>query len=641
MTTDQYILFALLFALFAMLIWGRVRYDIVALGALVVAVIFGVVEGDKAFEGFGHPATIIIALVLVVSKGLANSGAVDLIARWLVPAGRSLLAHIGIMASLGAAMSAVMNNVGALALLMPVDIQAAQREKRSPAITLMPLSFATILGGLITLIGTPPNIIVSSIREQQLGEPFRMFDFAPVGIACAVAGVAFVAVIGWRLLPKETREREAGKELFELGTYLVELRIGAESKSIGMKLGELEELLDKQDAMLISLVRNGQDLPSYAGWMKTREGDVLLIESAAENLDGYVKELGLSFGEDDAVRVDEEEQAQAVAEGVVADDNPQLLDDDAEAAPKSGLDENESERKREEAKNKLERPSELELIEVVVRPGAMVEGRSAAAMRLHELYGVWLVGISREGRKVTRRVRQMSLRAGDVLLLLGPAEMMQAASDRMGTLPLAQRGLQVRDTTQAAVASVLFGAAILAASVGLLYLPVALAAVTVVYVLLKIVPLRQLYDAIEWPVVVLIGSLIPIGAALEKSGGTELLAGWIVDLSQGAPAWMVLTILMIVTMTLSDVLNNTATALIAAPVGIGVANNLGVSPDPFLMAVAVAASCAFLTPIGHKNNTLIMGPGGYRFGDYWRMGLPLEILIVAVAVPMILLVWPL
>jgi di/tricarboxylate transporter len=262
-------------------------------------------------------------------------------------------------------------------------------------------------------------------------------------------------------------------------------------------------------------------------------------------------------------------------------------------------------------------------------------------MRLHDLYGVWLIGVSREGRNVTRRVRQMSLRAGDVLLLLGPEEMLQAASERMGTLPLAQRGLQVRDTHQAAIASVLFGGAILAASVGLLYLPVALAAVTVLYVLLKIVPLRQLYDAIEWPVVVLIGSLIPIGAALEKSGGTELLANGIVDLSQGAPAWLVLTILMVVTMTLSDVLNNTATALIAAPVAIGVANNLGVNPDPFLMAVAIAASCAFLTPIGHKNNTLIMGPGGYSFGDYWRMGLPLEILIVAVAVPMILIVWPL
>ncbi len=617
MTSDQYILFGILFCLFALLLWGRIRYDIVALGALVVAVVVGIIPGKTAFEGFGHPATIIIALVLVVSKGLANSGAVDLIARWLVPAGRSLLAHIGVMAGLGAAMSALMNNVGALALLMPVDVQAAERAKRSPAITLMPLSFATILGGLITLIGTPPNIIISSIREEKLGAPFKMFDFAPVGIACAVAGVAFVALIGWRLLPKSTRERQAGKELFDLGSYLVELRFGPESKSIGKTIGELEDMLDGHDTILVELIRDGMEVPGYARWMKAREGDVLLVETVAENLDNVALELDLSFGAEDVTDAAQTEKAQALAAAVTTDD--------AEVADKK----------------KLKRPENLSLIEVVVRPGAAVEGRTALTMRLFETYGVWLIGISREGRKVTRRVRSMTLRAGDVLLLLGTDDMLQAASEHLGTLPLAQRGLQVRDGKQAAVAASIFAAAIGLASVGLMYLPVALAAVTILYVLLKIVPLRQLYDAIEWPVVVLIGSLIPIGAALEKSGGTELLANWIVSVSQGAPAWMVLTLLMIVTMTLSDVLNNTATALIAAPVGIGVANSLGVNPDPFLMAVAIAASCAFLTPIGHKNNTLIMGPGGYSFGDYWRMGLPLEILVVAVAVPMILIVWPL
>ena len=615
MTSEQYLLFAILIVLFGLLIWGRVRYDIVALGALVVAVIVGVVPGKDAFEGFGHPATMIIALVLVVSRGLANSGAVDLIARAFVGAGKSVSSHISVMAGIGAAMSAVMNNVGALALLMPVDMQAAERAKRSPAITLMPLSFATILGGLVTLIGTPPNIIVSSIREKELGEPFRMFDYAPVGLACAIVGVAFVAVIGWRLLPKSTREREAGKDLFELGSYLVELNIGAESKSIGRTLNDVEAVLDEHDVILISLIRNGQELPSYAGWVKMREGDLLLVETMAENLDGFIKAMELSL-------VDAGEEAQAANAG------------SAEAGAEG------AETDDEEAKRKLARPNELSLIEVVVRPGAVIEGRTAAATRLHERFGCWLVGISREGRKVTRRVRHMALRPGDVLLLMGPDEQLQAATDWMGGLPLAARGLQVNDGRQALLAGGVFAAAVALASFGLMYLPVALAAVVVLYVLLNIVPLRQLYESIEWPVVVLIGSLIPIGAALETSGGTELLAGWIVEVSQGAPPWVVLTLLMVVTMTLSDVLNNTATALIAAPVAIGVAKNLGVNPDPFLMAVAIAASCAFLTPIGHKNNTLIMGPGGYRFGDYWRMGLPLEILVVAVSVPLIMIVWP-
>ncbi len=621
-------LFTIMGALFALLIWGRYRYDIVALAALVVTVVAGIVPGAKAFEGFGHPATIIIALVLVISRGLANSGAVDLVARVFLQAGRSVSGHIGIMAGVGAALSALMNNVGALALLMPVDIQAADKAKRSPALTLMPLSFATILGGLVTLIGTPPNIIVSAIREQQLGAPFRMFDYAPVGLGCAVAGVAFVALIGWRLLPRSTRERQAGKDLFELGTYLVELTVQAPSKAVGRTLRDLDEACDEHDVAIVSLLRDGQRLPSYARWLKVRAGDVLLIETVARNLDGFVNALDLSYGDDNAVNDNGREPAAANIR------HPIYGDLDAVTGPDAGDDLD------PKGVTEKKKAGDLTLMEVVIRPNANIEGRTAAGVQLHDQFGTWLIGLSREGRQVTNRVRHMNLRAGDVLLLMGPQDRIKEASDWMGTLPLAERGLQVTDSAQAVLAGGLFAAAILMASVGLMYLPVALAGLTVLYVLFNIVPLRQLYDAIEWPVVVLIGSLIPIGAALQTSGGTEFLASGLLNLAQGAEPWLILTILMIVTMTLSDVLNNTATALIAAPVAIGVASKLGVSADPFLMAVAIAASCAFLTPIGHKNNTLIMGPGGYRFGDYWRMGLPLEILIVAVSVPMILVVWP-
>ena len=613
-------LFAILTVLFGLLIWGRYRYDIVALGALVVTVIVGIVPGSKAFEGFGHPATIIIALVLVVSRGLANSGAVDLIARYFIQAGRSISSHIGMMAGIGASLSAVMNNVGALALLMPVDIQAAEKAKRSPALTLMPLSFATILGGLVTLIGTPPNIIISSIREKELGQPFSMFDYAPVGLGCAVVGVVFVAVIGWRLLPKSAQERDAGKELFELGTYLVELGVGSESKAVGQSLRDLEDACDEHDVAIVSLIRDGQRMPSYARWLEIKADDILLIETVAQNLDGFVNALELTYGE----KGEDEETVKPEAIVLRHGAGSYELADKAE----------------DEAKGGKKKDADLTIAEVVVRPGATIEGRTAAGVKLHDYYGTWLVGLSREGRRVTNRVRHMNLRAGDVLLLMGPEDRIKEASDWMGTLPLAARGLQVTDSTKALLAGGLFIAAILLASVGLMYLPVALAGLTILYVLFNIVPLRQLYDAIEWPVVVLIGSLIPIGAALQTTGGTEFLASGLLNIAFGAPPWLILTILMVVTMTLSDVLNNTATALIAAPVAIGVAEKLNVSPDPFLMAVAIAASCAFLTPIGHKNNTLIMGPGGYRFGDYWRMGLPLEILVIAVAVPLILVVWP-
>ncbi|MGH1418525.1 MAG: SLC13 family permease [Hyphomicrobiaceae bacterium] len=591
-SAEQTMVLALLGGLLAMLVWGRWRYDLVAFGALIIAVIIGVVPGNEAFSGFGHPATVIIALVLVVSYGLAASGAVSLIARHVTAAGRSISAHIAIMSSVGAALSGIMNNVGALALLMPVDIEAARKEKRSPALTLMPLSFATILGGLVTLIGTPPNIIISTFRERELNAPFQMFDFAPVGLVCALAGVIFIALIGWRLIPQPDVGQGEDAEVFKLDDYLAELTIAEESKLVGETLVDVEKAAEAAEVQLLGVMRDHSRLPDHAGWVRIQEGDVLLLETKAEKLDNFATEHNLAY-------VPANMQREQIEE------------------------------------------SEFELVEVVVRPGSPMEGRTSASMSLVDRYGTWLIGVQRQGRRLQRRVRRIPIQAGDVLLLIGPKKNTRAFTEDMSMLPLAKRGLEVGDNSKALLAAGMFGGAIALSSVGLLYLPVALGLVTVLYVLTGIVPLKQLYETIEWPVVVLIGSLIPIGLALETSGATEVLARGLVSLVRDLPPWAILTIIMALTMTLSDVLNNTATALVAAPIALQVSKQLGVNPDAFLMAVAVAASCAFLTPIGHKNNTLIMGPGGYKFGDYWRLGLPLEILVVAVGAPMIMLVWPL
>ncbi|MCB1510941.1 MAG: SLC13 family permease, partial [Hyphomicrobiaceae bacterium] len=370
MTNDQMILFAILAAVFALLIWGRFRYDVVAFAALTVAVLVNAVPADKAFEGFGHPATIIIALVLVVSRGLANAGAVDLVARYFVQAGRSVSAHIGIMAGIGAALSAVMNNVGALALLMPVDLQAADKAKRSPALTLMPLSFATILGGLVTLIGTPPNIIISSIRAKEVGAPFAMFDFAPVGAACAIAGVLFVAFIGWRLLPKAAQERRSAQDLYELGSYLVELSVGEGSKAIGKTLKDLEGVSDEHGVAVVALVRGGQRMPGYARWLAIKEDDILLIEAAAEALDGFVNALELSYVDEKSVEESEDRRRRGRAIR------------SAYATAREASDKEKDEDEKDDST-----PHDPELMEVVVRPGAMAEGRSAAGMGLHETQG--------------------------------------------------------------------------------------------------------------------------------------------------------------------------------------------------------------------------------------------------------------
>jgi di/tricarboxylate transporter len=590
LTPDQLTLFSLLLFVFAFLIWGRWRYDLVAFVALLAALLTGLVPVEQAFSGFGHPATVIIALVLIVSRGLSNSGAIEIIVRHLVDASRKLSTHITIMSGLAAGLSALMNNVAALALLMPVDMHAAKKAGRSPALSLMPLSFASILGGMITLIGTPPNIIIAEFRGEVLGEPYRMFDFAPVGIACAAVGVAYVALIGWRLLPSGRHSADAGKELFDLANYIAEVRVPEGSPAIGKLVRDLENQAAKSEVEIIGLTRRGRRLPGLARIAEIKAGDILVMEASPDSLEEALGVLKLEY---------------------VGKGKAQLAD------------------------------KHLILNEAVVQESSRLAGKSAMEVRMLYRYQVALVGVSRQGERFRDNVRKLELRPGDVLLLLGADERLADVTSRLGLLPLADRGQRVIQRDKAWLAVGIFGAAIVAASVGLLYLPVALGCATALYVLLNIVPIRDVYTSVEWPVIVLLGSMIPIGGALQSTGGTALIAGGIVDLSAGFSPVVVLTLLVVVTMTLSDVMNNTATAVIAAPIAIEIAARLNVSPDPFLMGVAVAASCAFLTPIGHKNNTLIMGPGGYHFGDYWRMGLPLEILIVVVSVPTIIAVWPL
>ncbi|WP_299679399.1 SLC13 family permease [uncultured Roseobacter sp.] len=590
MTQDQIILFMLFGAVFGLLLWGRFRYDIVAFSALMIGVVVGVVPTEDAFSGFGHPATLVVALVLVVSAGLVRSGAVFLITRTLVDASRSLGAHIALMGAIGGVLSAFMNNVAALALLMPVDIQTARKAGRPAGLSLMPLSFATILGGMATLIGTPPNIIIASIREDALGAPFAMFDFAPVGGAAALAGLAFVALIGWRLIPQGEASTMAEADLSQ---YIAELTVPEGNKQIGKRVAELTDAAEKADVAILGLIRDGQRRYGQARNALLQAGDALVLEATPDALDEFRSSLDLAVA--DAKR---EEALRADGDGV-------------------------------------------EIIEVVVPEGARINGKTAQAIGLAWRQRTVLLGISRQGKRITKHLRKTVVKTGDILLLLVPRDTGPDVTDWLGCLPLADRGLAVTENRKVWLAIGLFAGAVAAASVGLLYLPIALGLVVVAYVLTRIVPLNELYDHINWPVVVLLGSMIPLGAALESSGGTELIAGALVSWTGGLPAWAVLTVLMVVTMTLSDVLNNTATTIVAAPVGIQMAQSLDVSPDPFLMAVAVAASSAFLTPIGHKNNTLILGPGGYRFGDYWRMGLPLEVIVVAVSIPVILIVWPL
>lgn len=628
MTTDQTLIIAILLATVAMFLWGRWRHDMVAAGALLACVLAGLVAPGDAFAGFGHPAVITVACVLVLSRGLQTSGAVDVLARAALPAKTGPALTIGALTGLGALLSAFMNNVGALALLMPVAIQIASRQQLPPGRVLMPLAFGSILGGMTTLIGTPPNLIVSGFRAQAGGATFSMFDFTPVGLAVAAVGVAFVALVGWRLVPAR---RQHGAEGFDTGAYLTEARVAADSKADGMSLREIEAKLDESGAQVVGLVRNEVRVTAPNPGRKVRAGDILVIEAEAEALASALSSVGLKLEE--ARRPEARSGDDARAER-----DERGAGGDAQAAAEAGADADEG---GEPRTPKAETPDEIVLMELAVLPASSVSGRSASDIMLRSRYGINLLAVSRQGRRSTARLRSLELRPGDLLLMQGPADVVTEFASASGCVPLAQRELRIPNRRKAIASAAIMAAAVGGAAFGLLPAAISFAAGVLASMAMRTVPPRAVYEAVDWPVIVLLGALIPVAGAMESTGAAGMLAGLMLEgIAQGHAA-IALALLLVVTMTLSDLVNNAATAAIMCPIAIGTAAALGVSADPFLMAVAIGASCAFLTPIGHQNNTLILGPGGFRFGDYWRMGLPLEVLVVAVAIPLLLLVWPL
>ncbi|MGE0873947.1 MAG: SLC13 family permease [Burkholderiales bacterium] len=614
MSGDQLLIVGILLATVAMFLWDRWRHDMVAVAALLACVLAGLVSTTEAFAGFGHPAVITVACVLVLSHGLQRSGAVDALARFVLPSSAGPTLSIAALTALAALLSGFMNNVGALALLMPVAIQAAGRLGLAPGQVLMPLAFGSILGGMTTLIGTPPNLIVSGFRAETGAATFGMFDFTPVGFAVAALGVLFVALAGWHLVPVR---KHAGIEGFDTGAYLTEARVAADSKAAGMTLRAIEEALDEAGAQVVGLVRNEVRVTAPSPGRVVHAGDILAIEAEAEALSNALSSLGLQL---DAAKQD-------------ADDK-EAPRQEAEPAP-AGDDE------ESEPQEKAVRHDDIALAELAVLPRSSLVGRSATEILLRSRYGVNLLALSRQGQRSTARLRSMRFAAGDVLLMQGPPEAIAQFAADTECLPLAERALRIPDRRMAITSSLIMLLAVGGAAFGLVPAAISFAAGVLASMALRTVPPRAVYEAIDWPVIVLLAALIPVAGAMASTGTADLIARVLLEHVAQGHAAIALAAILVVTMTLSDLMNNAATAAVMCPIGIGTAQQLGVSPDPFLMAVAVGASCAFLTPIGHQNNTLILGPGGFRFGDYWRLGVPLEILVVAVSLPMLLMVWPL
>jgi len=630
MTQDQLLILLILVATVGMFLWGRWRHDMVAAGSLVACVLTGLVPSRDAFAGFGHPAVVTVACVLVLSRGLLTSGAVDALTRAVLPARAGVALNMAALCALGAVLSGFMNNVGAMALLMPVAVQMSKRLNLAAGQVLMPLAFGTILGGMTTLIGTPPNLIVSGFRAQTGAGNFTMFDFMPVGLAVAVAGVAFVTLLGWRLVPVRKQSGVAG---FESGAYITEARALENSKVVGMSLREIEAKIDQIDAQIIGMVHHDVRLMAPSAWRRVRAGDILVVEAEAEALAGVLSILGLK--PEEAVQPAESDEtatveADLIVEDVAEDHEDDAKDDADESAVRNGNEEDQA-----------GTSDDITLVELAVLPGSSLVGRSASDILLRTRYGLNLLAVSRQGERSLARLRSRAFRSGDLLLMQGPPEAISEFASDNSCVPLAERELRIPNKRKAWEAGIIMAMAVGGAAFGLLPAELSFALGVLASMALRTVPPRSVYSAIDWPVIVLLGALIPVAGAMESSGTAALIARFLLDKVAQGDAVVGLALILVVTMFLSDLMNNAATAAVMCPIAIATAVALGVSADPFLMAVAVGASCAFLTPIGHQNNTLILGPGGFRFGDYWKLGVPLEILVVAISIPLLLLVWPL
>jgi di/tricarboxylate transporter len=613
MTFDQAALIVVLATAVTLFISERFRYDLVALATLLVCVLLGLVEPGVAFAGFANDAVVTVAAVLVMSHALARSGAVDVVTVPLLKLAPHPLALLGGLCVIGALLSSFMNNVGALALLMPVAIAGARKGDYSVGLLLMPLSFATLLGGTTTLIGTPPNLLMADLAERLRGEPFTMFDYTPVGATISIAGIVFMVAIGWRFLPQRHEAAKSPTELFDIGHYVTEARLPPKSSLIGKTIREFEDASGDR-AVVLALVHGDTRLRPGSSYV-LQEGDVLLLQAETEALQEFVK------------------AARIALVAAAPRDQPDLPSAEA-AVPMAS-------EPAGEAKRTVPTPARqlLDTAEAVVTPTSWMQGSTARTLRLRARYDTNLLAISRRGRPVTTRLRDVPLFAGDVLLLEGPADDLPDVITKLGCLPLADRKLGLSPRR------VFLPFAVFLAAVALVMSGVASAAIAFVIgatamVALGFLPAREVYSTIEWPVIILLAALIPVAGALETTGAAALAADALVAAAGNLPAHAILGLLLIATMAITPILNNAATVLLMGPIAHGVAENIGIDSAAFLMAVAIGASCDFLTPFGHQNNTLILGPGGYRFADFWKVGLPIDAIVLAVAVPLLPIVFP-
>jgi di/tricarboxylate transporter len=590
MTTEQSLAFAIIAAMMALFIWGRLRYDIVGCLALLAAGAAGLVKPAEAFKGFSDDIVIIVASALVVSSAIAQTGLVELALQRISRYVRSVPAQLLVLVATVTVLSAFIKNIGALAIMIPMAFQMAKRSGISASRFLMPMSFGALLGGLMTLIGTSPNIIVSRVRAEMTGEPFSMFDFAPVGAALAIVGIAFL-VLAYRLVPERTRSSASLDEALAIKNYVTDAEITEDSPMAGKTISDLQRLGDgeaKVTAILLPDNRRVAPLPDAV----LKPGDTVILEGDPHALERVVALGKLTL---------------------------------------------ESGHRKPEAR---EPQSEVRAIEAVIGANSPLIGLSAQGSALFERFGINLLAVSRTGERLTERLGTIGLQLGDVVVLQGNLKDLPERLRTLNLLPLAERQLHLGRPRRAILPVLILTAAMVLTALEIVPVAIAFFGAAVLMVLTRAIALRQVYEIVDWPIVLMLATIIPVSEALRTSGGTDLIAAWLSHAATALPAYGAVALILVAAMAVTPFLNNAATVLVMAPIAVGFSQALGYRPEAFLMAVAIGAGCDFLTPIGHQCNTLVMGPGGYRFGDYARLGAPLSLLVILVAVPMLLLVWP-
>ncbi len=593
---SQIIVFIVIALTLFLFIYGRLRYDFVALMGLIVLTITGVVSPETSFLGFSHPAIITVASVLVISSALIKTGVIDRIVTLINKGTDKIYIKIMSLMLVTAILSAFMNNVGALALIMPVAMTIAKQNKIAPSQLLMPVAFASLFGGMTTGIGTPPNLIISTYRIQAGYDAFSFFSFAPVGLSLTILGIGFTILIGWRLIPR--RDSENKKDIFNLEDYLSELVVNDTCKIGGMKLKDFHTNY-KIDINVLSIIRDGYKIIAPGGDQQLLRGDILVVKAISSELTNIVNKTCL----------------------------------DLKGAKRDKL-----------TPERFLKSDDVALVEVVLREDSPLVGRTAFETRLRNRYDANLVAVSRKGISSVDRLKHFEFHKGDVLLLQVPKALLQDTYSKMRCLPLAERGVDINvevSLKKQYITLGIFISSILASTLGIFPVQISFSLAALLLVILNIVTAREFYEAIEWPTIVMLGSLFALGNALQSSGASDTIAAGLMKMSGLFTPPLMVILLMIITMSLTNLISSSATTILMGPIALSVASSMGVSPDPLLMGVCVAASSAFLTPIAHQSNMLVMGPGGYKFTDYWHLGLPLSLITLIIGGPLILVVWPL